>query len=71
MAKKAVNLSLDDATKERLERYARKHHISSISQAVTQWIWSVNDKDLDKDLMPGQMNLDEYLKPSKKKKPED
>lgn len=38
MAKVKKLLSLDEETCKRLEQYAKEHH-TSVSQAVTDWIW--------------------------------
>lgn len=46
MAKIRVNLSVDQKTKYRLEAFAEKHY-TNVSQAVTDWIWGIKDKDLD------------------------
>ena len=37
-------LSMDKETKLRLQRYAEQKH-NTISQLVTDWIWSVSVKD--------------------------
>lgn len=39
MAKEKKLLSLDAETKARLERFAEERH-TTVSQAVTDWIWS-------------------------------
>ena len=38
MAKEKKLLSLDPATKARLEQFAEEKH-TTVSQAVTDWIW--------------------------------
>lgn len=43
-----VSISLDKETKERLQQYAVQKH-SSVSQVITDWIWSVKlDSDRKK-----------------------
>ena len=44
MAKTKVLLSLDPDTAERLKQYAWENH-KSVSQAVTDWIWSAKVKN--------------------------
>lgn len=59
MAKIRINLSLDESTKERLERYAKQKH-TTMSQLVTDFIWAQNVKD-DKNI-PGQETLPGTMK---------
>ncbi len=42
-----IRLSMDPATKTRLQKYAVQKH-SSVSQLVTDWIWSVSVDEDDK-----------------------
>ena len=53
MARTKVNLSLDESTAERLKTYAYEHH-TTVSQAVTDWIWSAKVKN---EQVRGQMFL--------------
>ena len=39
-----MTISLDPETNERLRRYARQRH-STVSQIITDWVWSQNVKD--------------------------
>ena len=39
-----LNLSVDDETRDRLQQYAYDHH-TTISQAITDWIWSQKVSD--------------------------
>ena len=48
MAKVKKLLSLDADTCERLEKYAKENH-TSVSQAVTDWIWKQEVSDVNKD----------------------
>lgn len=38
LKKKRVNISIDEATHERLKEYAKSHH-TTVSQAITNLIW--------------------------------
>lgn len=42
--KQRVNISVTTDTAERLKQYAWEHH-STVSQAVTDWIWSAKVKN--------------------------
>lgn len=44
MAKVKVNLSLEESTAERLKQFAWENH-TTVSQAVTDWIWSAKVKN--------------------------
>lgn len=44
MAKERLNITVTSDTKERLKQYAFEHH-TSISQAITDWIWSQKVKN--------------------------
>lgn len=50
MPKVKKMLSIDNETKERLEKYALEKH-TTVSQAVTDWIWTqkVDEKDESKE----------------------
>lgn len=39
-----LNLSVDEETRDRLQQYAYDHH-TTISQAITDWIWSQKVSD--------------------------
>lgn len=54
MAKIRVNISIDENTHERLKQYAFEHH-TTVSQAVTDWIWSQKIKNEN---VRGQMSFD-------------
>jgi hypothetical protein len=41
ITKKRVNISISEDTSLRLKQYAKEHH-TNVSQAITDWIWSVN-----------------------------
>lgn len=41
MAKKRINISVSLDTEKRLKQYALENH-TTVSQAVTDWIWSVD-----------------------------
>ena len=56
--KRRVNISVTDDTAERLKQYAFEHH-TTVSQAVTDWIWSVKVKN---EQVRGQKNIGEMLK---------
>lgn len=56
--KRRVNISVTEDTAERLKQYAWEHH-KTVSQAVTDWIWSVKVKN---EQIRGQKNLGEMLK---------
>ena len=56
--KRRVNISVTEDTAERLKQYAWEHH-KTVSQAVTDWIWSVKVKN---EQIRGQRNLGEMLK---------
>nr|CRY96470.1 hypothetical protein [uncultured prokaryote] len=43
MAKKRVNISVSSDTEQRLKQYSLEHH-TTVSQAITDWIWSVDVK---------------------------
>ena len=40
ITKKRVNISISEDTSLRLKQYAKEHH-TNVSQAITDWIWSV------------------------------
>lgn len=42
--KKRINISLSEDTEERLRQYAWEQH-KSVSQAITDWIWSARVKN--------------------------
>lgn len=42
--KQRVNISVTEDTAERLKQYAWEHH-TSVSQAITDWIWSAKVKN--------------------------
>lgn len=48
-----VNVSLAQDTVERLKQYAWEHH-SSVSQAITDWIWSAKVKN---EQIRGQLSI--------------
>ena len=52
--RKKVNLSLEPETAERLKQYADEHH-TTVSGAITAWIWSVKVKD---EVMKGQIRTE-------------
>ena len=54
MAKVKVNLSVDESTAERLKQYAYEQH-TTVSQAVTDWIWSAKVKNNN---VRGQISFD-------------
>ena len=56
--KQRINISVTEDTVERLKQYAWEHH-KSVSQAITDWIWSVKVKN---EQIRGQRNLGEMLK---------
>lgn len=56
MAKIRMNISLDQATKDRLELYAAQKH-TTMSQLITDFIWAQNVKE-DKNI-PGQETIPE------------
>lgn len=56
--KRRVNISVTDDTAERLKQYAFEHH-TTVSQAVTDWIWSVKVKN---EQVRGQKNIGEMLR---------
>lgn len=56
--KKRINISVTEDTEERLKQYAWEHH-KNVSQAITDWIWSVKVKN---EQIRGQTNLREVLK---------
>ena len=56
--KKRINISVTEDTEERLKQYAWEHH-KNVSQAITDWIWSVKVKN---EQIRGQKNLREMLK---------
>lgn len=51
--KTRVNISVTEDTAERLKQYAFEHH-KNVSQAITDWIWSVKVKN---DQIRGQQQL--------------
>lgn len=48
-----LTLSIDASTRDRLAQYAKDHH-TSISQAITDWIWRQKVSDPQ---IRGQMSL--------------
>lgn len=54
MAKERLNITVTSDTKERLKQYAFEHH-TSISQAITDWIWGQKVKN---DQIRGQQRID-------------
>lgn len=56
--KKRINISVAEDTAERLKQYAWEHH-KNVSQAITDWIWSVKVKN---EQIRGQKNIREMLK---------
>ena len=40
ITRKRVNISISEDTSLRLKQYAKEHH-TNVSQAITDWIWSV------------------------------
>lgn len=56
--KRRVNISVTDDTAERLKQYAFEHH-TTVSQAVTDWVWSVKVKN---EQVRGQKNIGEMLR---------
>lgn len=48
MNKTTMTLSFSQDTKERLKTYAEERH-TTVSQLITQWIWSVELKSEKKD----------------------
>ena len=57
--KMRVNISIDEATSERLKQYAADHH-TTVSQAITDWIWS---QKVSNGQIPGQISLKISRKP--------
>ena len=47
-AKRRINISVTEDTGERLKQYAKEHH-TNVSQAITDWIWSVKVKETNKE----------------------
>lgn len=56
--RKRINISVTEDKEERLKQYAWEHH-KNVSQAITDWIWSVKVKN---EQIRGQRNLQEMLK---------
>jgi hypothetical protein len=56
--KQRINVSFSEDTAERLKQYAWEHH-KSVSQAITDWIWSEKVKN---DQIRGQRNMRGMLK---------
>ena len=54
MAKERLNITVTSDTKERLRQYAFENH-KSISQAITDWIWSQKVKN---EQIRGQQRID-------------
>lgn len=54
MAKERLNITVTSDTKERLKQYAFEHH-TSISQAITDWIWHEKVKN---EQIRGQQRMD-------------
>ncbi len=52
--KRKVSISVSEDTAIRLRQYAREHH-TSVSQAITDWIWQA--KVMGTDQFPGQMHM--------------
>jgi ABC-type phosphonate transport system ATPase subunit len=46
--KRRINISVTEDTGERLKQYAKEHH-TNVSQAITDWIWSVKVKETNKE----------------------
>lgn len=47
MTKKRINISISFDTEKRLKQYALEHH-TTVSQAITDWIWSVDIESKNK-----------------------
>ncbi len=62
VTKKRLNISVTPDTEERLKQYAYENH-KSVSQAITDWIWSVK---VTGENIRGQQTMD-IIKPQKKK----
>lgn len=60
--KQRMNISVSPDTAERLRQYAWEHH-SSVSQAVTDWIWSAKVKN---EQIRGQQSLTEAFRSAKR-----
>ena len=58
MMKKRINISLSEDTIERLKQYAWENH-TNVSQAITDWIWSVKVKNTQ---IRGQQSIKEFDK---------
>ena len=52
-SKKKVNISVTPDTHDRLKQYAFEHH-TTVSQAITDWIWSAKIKN---EQLRGQINM--------------
>lgn len=68
MGRIRINISIEEETKERLERYAEQHH-TNISRAIEQWIWNEEIKPKKKTTTRTNNNYlkcflqyDEYIK---------
>lgn len=59
--KQRINISISPDTAERLRQYAWEHH-STVSQAITDWIWSAKVK---KEQICGQQSLESIMKKEK------
>lgn len=46
--KRRINISVTEDTGARLKQYAKEHH-TNVSQAITDWIWSVKVKETNKE----------------------
>jgi len=55
MRKKSMNIYISADTIERLRQYAADHH-TTVSQAVTDWIWK---QKVSEGQVKGQMSIDQ------------
>ncbi len=60
--KKRVNISVTPDTEERLKQYAFENH-KSVSQAITDWIWSVK---VTNENIRGQQTMDIVKQPKQR-----
>lgn len=61
-SKKRVNISITPDTEERLKQYAYEHH-TNVSQAITDWIWSVK---VSGENIRGQQTMDIIKQPKQR-----